>query len=235
MYRQPARRAGPNWMGISFLLLAVFLALVGIAILQTRVAGPPATDDPTSGATESRSPSAGPTDASGEPSSPGPSEAPASPAPTEPPATPSPSASASDGPGAAAECTGTDDNREFLATAADNLRFDVYCAALPARWALSRGTYSGQGGGRIEISYRGPGGATLLLRQGNACAGEDDCPPGEAVGSASFGDIEADLRAVGEEFALVAEGDGDVLYVAEFGGVDEATARAIGEAMLRVE
>ena len=232
MYREPVRPSpGPNWMGISFLLLAVFVALLGVAIVQSRVAGPAATERPTgTPATASERPSGPSPDASTEVSA----------QPTEP-AGPTDAASASPGestaapsPGDVSACTGTDENREFLAIAAENIPFVVYCAALPEDWGLTRGTYSGRGAGFIELGYRGPGGATILLREGDPCEGEDDCPPGEAIGEAAFGDLEGELRAVGEEFAIVVEGD-DVVYLLELTGVDEATARDLGEAMLRIE
>jgi hypothetical protein len=232
MYREPVRpRGGPNWMGVSFLLLAVFMALLGIAVLQSQIAGPaptPRTTSPAATPSQSAEAELSPTPASPAPSGattgspPSPTPAESTTAPSQEPADPS-------------ECTGTDGNRAFLATAADDLPFDVYCAALPDRWALVRGSYSGRNGGLIELTYRGPGGAMLRLREGNVCDGEADCPPGEAAGEAPFGALDGELRTSGDDYVVVSEEGSTLVYLAEFSGLDEAAARAIAENLLLVE
>jgi hypothetical protein len=131
-------------------LLAVLLA----AILVTCV--------PSSG------PTATPEERTQEPTS-SPSEALVTPEPSttdepsiEPVDTPAPSSSVepspseSAGTGAAASCTGTDENRQFFEAAAATLDWTVYCAVLPPGWFVDAGEYRRAGGGRLEIAYRGP-------------------------------------------------------------------------------
>ena len=83
----------------------------------------------------------------------------------EPVATPSPSSavepspSASAGSGAAAHCSGSDDNRLFFADAAVVLNWTVYCAVLPSGWFVDTGGYRRAGGGRLgdRVSRSGRG------------------------------------------------------------------------------
>jgi len=233
MYREPVRpRGGPNWMGVSFLLLAVFLALLGVAILQTRITSPPQSADATT-PPPSRSDAPSPDASPG-----GPSRAPSAAAtkePASPGATSSPSGEPSPVSGSADDCVGTDDNRDFLANVAEDLPFDIYCVSASEGWTLTRGSYSGRGDGRVVvISYRGPEGATLVLRQGNACSGQDPCPRGEPAGDASFGGVAGELRTDDDDVIVAAE-DEDAGYLAEFEGLDEETARELAEGLLRIE
>lgn len=119
------------------------------------------------------------------------------PAPTAAPtAVPSadPTEAATSEPGTASACSGTDDNRRFYLGLAESVDWDVYCAVLPAGWSVTAGEYQLRGGGWMTIVYRGPGGATLELRQGNDCVAPDDCvPDGEAAGDSAFGDREGTL------------------------------------------
>ena len=62
-----------------------------------------------------------------------------------------------------AECTGTDENREFFAQFAEAVDWPVYCPALPSGWFVGTGQWRQADGPRLEISYRGPAGAGLLL------------------------------------------------------------------------
>jgi hypothetical protein len=216
-------------MGVSFLLLAVFLALLGVAILQSRLTSPPQSADATTAPpTRSAEPSA-------DPSPDLPSDEPSAGVTDEPSSTPPPSEEPSPVSGSADDCVGTDDNRAFLANVAEDLDFEVYCVAVSEGWTLTRGSYTGRGEGRVVvISYRGPDGATLVLRQGNACAGEDPCPRGEPADEASFGGVAGELLTDDDDVIVSAEGD-DAAYIAEFEGVDEETARELAEGLLRIE
>lgn len=118
-------------------------------------------------------------------------------APTEAP-TSAPTASAEPTPtgeaGSVDVCTGTDDNREFFADVAAAFDWPVYCAVLPARWTVEAGRYRSAGGGWMEITYRGPGGARFELHEGAFCAESDGCvPDGPDAGPAAFGDLSGTL------------------------------------------
>jgi hypothetical protein len=147
---------------------------------------------------------------------------------------PSPGASPSGSLDLAAGCSGTDDI-DFFRGAAAGLSFDVYCASLPARWYLQQGSWRGTSGGRFEAAYRGPGGATLTLREGAFCGDEPDCLPGGfELGSAAFGDRPGELRDTDEGYAVIAGEGSAVVYLAETTGLDEATTRALVAALINL-
>jgi hypothetical protein len=146
----------------------------------------------------------------------------ATPAPIDSPTSePTPSGSTAAGDSAVDGCTGTDDNRSFFAKAAADLSWPVYCAALPARWFVSTGSYSRAGGGKLEISYQGPNGAKFELREGAFCTDGTGCvPEGSDAGTATFGDQAA---------TLVHFEDGSVAAVVDRG--ERLSWLAIGAAM----
>ena len=112
----------------------------------------------------------------------------------------------------------------------------MYCAALPEGWRLLRGSRSGAGAGQLIVEYRGPDGATFSLREGDACAGADECPPaGPSLGTVPFGDRSGDLRQMADGFAIIVDETASRVYIADFVGVDEATARSIGAGLVKVE
>jgi hypothetical protein len=139
-------------------------------------------------------------------------------------------------PGAADACSGSDQNRDFFRDAANALDWTVYCAKLPSGWFVDSGEYRRAGGGRLEISYRGPGGARFELHEGAFCAAADGCvPSGIEVGEAQLGDQSGALRATDEGgWALVVDGDGTISWLAIGSGMDENEFRALAAAVVAV-
>jgi len=137
--------------------------------------------------------------------------------------------------GTAAACSGNDENRAFFAGVAEDVAWDVYCPVLPAGWFVDTGSFRLAGGGRLEIDYKGPGGARLEIRQGTYCAGEDDCiPAAPDAGAAAFGDRPARLLDVGDgRWLIVAEG-GPVSWEVRSIALDRGTALAYAAAFARV-
>ena len=200
--------------------------------------------------------SAGPTDtppatqASAPADSPGPTEIPTleptasasadteTPTPATTPAPPDASASpsASTGPGPADACTGTAANRSFFASVASAVDWTVYCADLPTGWFVDSGEYRLAGGGRMEIAYRGPGGARLELHEGAFCADSSGCiPSGTEVGSAPFGDKTGTLVSADDgTWALSADSDQPASYLAVGSGVSEDAFRAMAAGLVSV-
>lgn len=138
-------------------------------------------------------------------------------------------------PGPAGACTGNAENRAFFAAVAEQVAWDVYCPVLPTGWFVDAGTFRLAGGGRIEIAYRGPGGARLEIRQGAYCGDDPGCiPDGPDAGTASFGDRPARLVDLGGgRWLVVAEDDGIAWEVATR-GLDRATATAVAADFVRV-
>jgi hypothetical protein len=178
------------------------------------------------------------------PPSPTPSASAAPSAPSTEASTPAPTATEfpTESPGASPAnavegCTGTEDNLAFYEDAASNLDWPVYCPALPARWSVTTGNYSGQGIGRLTITYRGPGGATLSLHQGAFCDDGDGCvAPGTDAGDAPFGDQSGTLVVLdGGGYAIVVDRGANPSWLAVGHGLDEATFRDFAASFIRLD
>jgi hypothetical protein len=157
-----------------------------------------------------------------------------SPPPSDAPVEPSPSGSA--GPGAAAACSGSDKNREFFEAAAAALDWTVYCAVLPSGWFVDTGGYRQAGGGRLEITYRGPGGARLELHEGAFCPDAGSCvPTGTESGDAALGDQTGTLIATDDGgWAIVVDLDAPISWLAVGTGINENAFRAIADGLTAV-
>ena len=126
---------------------------------------------------------------------------------------PSPSL-ASPGPGAtgpAAGCSGSAENRDFLAAAAQAVQWPVYCAVLPAGWFIESGSWRLRNGGQLHVSYKGPGGARLVLQEGSYCtSGVSACTSrNRELGTADFSDRRGTLVDLGPNQPA----DGYAIYV----------------------
>ena len=219
-------------------VLRVLLFLL-VVVLVAACAGSSPTEAPSS-APETVSP-ATPVPATDAPTDVPPTAEPATetPATLEPAVSEAPSASyepepTGDAP-AAAQCTGNDENLAFFEQFARVVDWPVYCPVLPAGWFVGTGQWRQADGARLEISYRGPGGAGLLLQEGAFCPGGGDCvPPGDDLGPADFGDREGTLVATADGWAFVV-GRGDMpSWLLTVSGVGEAAARRIASDLVEV-
>ncbi len=156
-----------------------------------------------------------------------------------PAVTPGPAGTPEPSPGAEA-CTGSAENRDFFAAAAEAFSWDVYCPVLPEGWFVDTGSYRLADGGRLEVTYRGPGGEGIEVRQGAWCTSDaGSCAPRDhEIGPAAFGDRQGLLVALGGS-----ESDGYAVYVdpgaapswsIAGSGMDEAAFTAIAAALHRV-
>jgi hypothetical protein len=157
--------------------------------------------------------------------------------------TPAPTASATAEPsptgraGSADTCTGTEDNREFLADVAEAFDWPVYCAVLPDRWFVESGQYRSAGGGWMVMAYEGPGGAAFELHEGAHCAEDDGCAPdGTDTGTAAFGDQSGTLVTANDgRYAIVVDRGEQISWMAVGSGLDLDTFKELGAALVRVE
>jgi len=223
------------------------LALIGVAALVAACGGTPtpspvtaASPSPSaaSSAPSTQAPSASSSGGASLVPSVGPDES-ASPQASE---TPLPTVSPSPRPGSADACSGTAENRNFYAALAASVAWDVYCAVLPPGWfvdsAPNSGSYRLSNGGRLSITYRGPNGARLVIREGSYCAGLPDCiPSGTDVGSARFGDRDARLLDLGSGswLVVVAPAGADVDWQATGSGMDGPALAGYTAAFARVD
>jgi hypothetical protein len=207
------------------------LALAALALVVAAACGDGTAATPSSEATDGgptpTAPSTAPgTDApaSSEPSA-VPSDAPASEAPSDAPASEEPTATPDP---AAAQCTGTDANRDFFASVASAVSWSVYCPVLPAGWFVEGGQYRLAGGGWLEIAYEGPEGESLALRQGAPCETADCVPSGTDLGPADYGDLAGTLLDLGNgRYAVVVDPGANPSWTLVTDGLAEADARQI--------
>ncbi len=225
--RSPGRPSAVRHRPFLTSLAVILVALSGAACIGGPTA---ATTAPSASPSLAPLPSPTPSAASSAPSAEAPTPAPTA---TEFP-TESPSSSPANG---VEGCTGTEDNLGFYEDAAADLDWPLYCPALPARWSVTTGNYSGQGIGRLTISYRGPGGATLSLHQGAFCDDGDGCvPAGTDAGDAPFGDQSGTLVVLdGGGYALVVDRGASPSWLAVGQGLDEATFRDFTASFIRLD
>ena len=105
----------------------------------------------------------------------------------------------------------------------------VYCPVVAEGWFVEDGQYRLANGGWMEISYDGPGEATIVLRQGSFCEAVDGCvPAGSEVGDTAFGDRTGTVvAAVDGSWVVVVDRGATPTWLLTVHGLDEATARAI--------
>ncbi len=165
--------------------------------------------------------------------------------PTQVPSTQAPSAEA---PSASSEvtaspeivpasgCTGTDENRTFYSSVAASTDWSVYCPVLPSGWFVEQGQYRLAGGGRLAMTYRGPGGVRFTLDEGVWCTDGSGCvPAGSDIGSTAFGDREGTIIATESgSFAIVVDAGATVSWRLVGEGLDESTVRTFGSALIAV-
>ncbi len=208
--------------------------------------GATAGSDPTPRATPAPGESASPLDtappsasepsASGEtPTSTDPPAATDEPTPTEIPSDPPETVEPTPVPGTADACTGTDKNRTFYEELAAKVEWTVLCGVLPKGWFVSQGYYRLANGGKLVMSYKGPGGSTLALSEGAWCATDDGCvPAGSTLGGATLGPLAGTLYQAADGFAIhVAPGE-NPSWLMTTTGLDQATTLALAAKLAEV-
>ncbi len=147
-----------------------------------------------------------------------------------------PSGDASGSPDIAAACAGTTKNREFFVLVAEAVAWPLYCPVLPAGWNVTAGQWRQAGGGRMEIGYKGPGGARIDLAEGAFCADANGCvPPGTEIGDTAFADRTAMLVAADDgSWAVVVDQGSNPSWLLTATGLDETEVRAIAAALIEV-
>lgn len=210
-------------------LVVAVLILAGCGVTPGRT--PAATDAPVPG-TSAPTPTDEPTP------EPAPTEEPTQAPTDEPTGTPGETPGPTSSPGSAAACSGNDDNRAFYVGVAGAVAWDVYCPVLAAGWFVDTGSFRLSGGGRMDISYRGPGGQRIEIRQGAFCDDASGCPPsGSDVGPARFGDRAARLYETGATPGtpiVFAAGGGSIGWEAVGIGMDGTTLAAYTAAFAKV-
>jgi hypothetical protein len=210
----------------------LFLAVIVMAACGGATATASPSDAPESSAPTSEAP---PNQETIEPSTPEPStpEPASSELPSAEPETPEPDPT--DLPASAAACTGNEENVAFFAEFARVVDWAVYCPVLPDGWFVGTGQWRQAEGGRLEISYRGPGGAGLMLQEGSFCPGEGDCVPvGDEIGSTAFGDRDGTLVATDGGWTVVVDRGEQPSWLLTVSGVGQAAARQIAADVVEV-
>ena len=141
-----------------------------------------------------------------------------------------------------AQCSGSSENRDFFAAAAQAVSWPVYCAVLPSGWFVESGSWELKNGGKVTVTYKGPNGANLTLNEGTYCTGgASACSPHDhEIGQAAFGDMTGTLDDLGPN----PPADGYAIYVNPGASppswsltgtnIDQASFTAIAAALLKV-
>lgn len=139
----------------------------------------------------------------------------------------------------ATACSENANEQGFYARVALEMDWDVYCPDLPAGWHIgdAGGRWRSAGNGFFEISYEGPSGALLELKEGAFCDTSDGCvPAGSDAGAASFGDMAGTLIAGSDgSWAVVVDAGADISYLLIGQSIDENTFRELAAGMSRIE
>jgi hypothetical protein len=225
----PGRIRPDRRRSLLFIVLPLVLAVAACGSTD-------ATDQPSPGTPVPSGPSEPTPDTGSIPPTDEPTAEPTSEPTDEPTAEPTDDPDVTSSPGPAARCSGSDDNRDFFVAVAAAVTWPVYCADLPRGWFVEAGQYRLAGGGRMEITYRGPGSNRLTLREGAFCSETGGCvPAGTEIGDAAFGDQDGTLVALDDGgWAIIVDRGAQISWLALGTGLDESTFRAIGEALVRV-
>ncbi len=143
--------------------------------------------------------------------------------------------SAEPGAGAAA-CSGNASNREFFEGIARAVDWPVLCGVLPKGWFVSQGSYRLASGGKLVISYKGPGGASIALSEGAYCLSDAaGCTPsGSAVGEAALGPLGGTLYKTTDGYAIVVAAGENPGWSMTTRGLAQATTVSLGAALAQV-
>jgi hypothetical protein len=106
---------------------------------------------------------------------------------------------------------------------------------LPRGWFVSQGAYRLANGGKLAVSYRGPGGASLALSEGAFCQAADGCVPhGTALGAASLGSLDGTLYQTSDGFAVIAAPGENPSWLLTTKGLDRSTTTTLAAALAEV-
>lgn len=140
----------------------------------------------------------------------------------EPSAVPTSAATTSPTAGAG-RCSGSAENREFFAAVARAVEWAVYCPVLPSGWYVDTGSFRLSGGAKLEISYKGPVGQRLEIREGAYCTTADCTPDGTDLGGASIDGRAAHIFDLGNSTVAVYAAGNGVAWEAKGLGMDNST------------
>jgi hypothetical protein len=153
-----------------------------------------------------------------------------------PASSPSPSPTPVPAP-AGTTCSRTPANNQWFVDQAPHLPWSVYCAVLPSGWGVLSGSSEYSSGGYLQMTYKGPGGATLALYEGNIChfMTTGCASAGTDLGTATFGDRSGHLYSITPSTYLFwGDAGTNVVYRADSSGLSEATMRSYLAALLKV-
>src|SRR4029077_6027318 len=124
----------------------------------------------------------------------------------------------------------------FYGSVATAVHWTVYCPVLPSRWFVEAGQYRLGAGGQLAIAYRGPNDTRFSLDEGVWCTDGSGCTPdGTEVGQTAFGDRRGTLIATTDgSYSIIVDAGSTVSWLLTGDGLDEATVRAFGAALIVV-
>jgi len=228
--RRPSHYSVPRAGALGLAVVVAVALLTALAACDASTGTPGAVSTPSATDAGGSSSPEGTVAGSGSTADPSATGAPASPSPGNV-ATPSPSGGPVD---AAAECSGSLANRDFFSAVATAVDWDVYCGVLPDGWFVDDpSSYRLRDGGQMIVTYRGPNGARLQLREGAFCSDENGCvPSGQDSGPATFGGRDGTLVALeGGGYAVVVDRGAPLSWLAIGANLEEAEFRGLAAAL----
>lgn len=116
------------------------------------------------------------------------------------------------------------------------MSWPVYCPVLSDGWFVDGGQYGLAGGAWMEVSYRGPGGARIELREGAICGRADCGLDGADLGVADFGDLASTIYDQGGgRYEVVVDPGASPSWTLLATGMSELEARTIARELTLVE
>ena len=151
----------------------------------------------------------------------------------DPDASGTPSAEAG---GGAEACSGNASNRDFFEDIARAVEWPVLCGVLPKGWFVSQGSYRLANGGKLIVSYKGPGGASITLSEGAYCltAAATCRPSGAELGEAALGPLGGTLYETTDGYAIVVSAGENPGWAMTTKGLTQETTVALGAALAQV-
>jgi hypothetical protein len=146
---------------------------------------------------------------------------------------PSPSPSPT---GPAGGCSGGASVQPYFIDAANHLKFAVYCGAVPKGWVFKSFSNSWPGVAKMSATYAGPGGATIIIKEGAFCTtSASACSPSTgSLGTAHFGTLSGQLDSTTTGFAIYVNPGTAQGYTATGTSVSQATFVSIVAALYLV-
>ena len=131
-------------------------------------------------------------------------------------------------------CTGTTGFKQAFANEIGHLKFDLYCAVLPAGWTVVNVSWDYNVGG-MQAHYKNKSGYTVDVWEGNVCQLSPNPCTGiwnPDIGSQAFGPLTGDMSgSAGHWTTIVSTSNPKVMYSLTGDGMTQSAFASYSAAM----